>query len=288
MDSKQLYDNKTISILLITASLVLLGNGIYSVQVFALNEGYGVAASLQASAYNTTIIPVFQWVAGQVGLLQQTVLESYFLAGIGALMALLAFTLFIYGESRYEGFVHRYVPIHLTLAIVYVMILLIIHYTFATSFYSTHLYLTYLAIGICVVFDLYLEYRMRSPVTNRNTNRGISINPSTPYSNLVRLKEELFDTLVGEIQIVDKHFNSAALANLSRLIPSDTSRVKSFTVITSAEMLDSNFGNNYRDLKSELQNLGIPFEVKLMSREDTGEQHERFVLDDNVAYKIPR
>ena len=116
--------------------------------------------------------------------------------------------------------------------------------------------------------------------------RGISIDPSTPYSNLVKLKEELFDSLKGEVGIVDKHFNSAAMSNLHRLMPTGNN-IKSLTVITSNEMLDSGFGGNYQDLKNELKNGGMEVEVRIMKGEDSSVQHERFIFDDSVAYKIP-
>ncbi len=113
------------------------------------------------------------------------------------------------------------------------------------------------------------------------------MDPNTPYANLAKLREQLFSTLSGDIKIVDKHFNSTAIANLHRLISDERGNLISIIVITSNEMLDSSFGDNYNDLKKELNNSNIDFQVKIMNKEDSGAQHERFIMDDRTAFKIP-
>ena len=47
MDKEQAYDSRTISILLVSASLVLLANGVYTVQFFSVQYGVGAGAVLQ-------------------------------------------------------------------------------------------------------------------------------------------------------------------------------------------------------------------------------------------------
>jgi len=89
------------------------------------------------------------------------------------------------------------------------------------------------------------------------------------------------------VGVVDKHFNSAAMSNLYRLIPRDRANIKSLKILTSAEMLDSKFGSNYLDFKEELKNSNIEIEVKIMKEEDAVTQHERFIFDQQGAYKIP-
>jgi hypothetical protein len=173
--------------------------------------------------------------------------------------------------------------VHIMLAVIYVLLLFIVHSTFPFSFYSTQMYVTYIALVLCIALDGYLEYGM----SKNKHEAGISINPTTPYSNIVRLKEELFDGLVGQVGIIDKHFNSAAISNLYRLIPAGDSGIKEVRILTSAEMLDSGFNDNYRDLKNELKNREIGIELKIMKEEDAPVQHERFIVDDMKAYKIP-
>ena len=52
-------------------------------------------------------------------------------------------------------------------------------------------------------------------------------------------------------------------------------------------MLDSSFNKEYKDLKNELEGHGTVLEVKLMNNNDAIQQHERFIFDDVIAYKIP-
>lgn len=286
MEAGQIYENRTVSILLVAASLVLMINGIFNIEQFAVQYGIGLGAALQSNAYNVTVAQTLRPTVIQINTFYQTILESFFLTGIGFAMFVMAFLLLLRGPNRYESYMRRYVPVHLALTFVYVVLLLIIHATFNTEVYTVGLYATYLAIAVCIIFDVYLEYNTSRQNSARRFTRPISLNPSTPYSNLIRLKEELFEGLVGDVGIVDKHFNSVALSNLYRLIP-ESGKIRSFSIITSKDMLDSGFGRNYLDLKKELENRGIGLEIKIMKEEDAEAQHERFLLDDTYAYKIP-
>ncbi len=287
MDQGQIYDSRSISILLVSASLVLLANGIYTVMFFSIQYGLGVGAALQSSAYNISTIPALQFVAGNINVLYQTMLESYLLAGIGIVMFAVALVMLIHGSGRYESYVRKYVPIHAVLAFVYIVMLLIIHSTYSATPFGINLYAAYAALAVCILLDVYLEYKMRALSLGRLGLRSIRINPATPYANLVKLKEELFDKLSGDIYIVDKHFNSAAIANLHRMLPNDMSKIRSLRVVTSADMLNSGFAEDYRDLKQELKNNGVELEVRIMSDAEAAMQHERFILDGKIAYKIP-
>jgi len=287
MDQVQLYDSKTISILLVSASLIILANGVYTVQVFSIQYGLGAGALLQSNAYNTTVISELQFVAQNINTLYQTILESYLLAGIGLIMLVVALVMMTHGANKYESYIRRYMPMHAALALVYIFVLVIVHATYSFTPFSTNLYATYVALGLCLIFDVYLEFKMRALAAGRKGLRGININPSTPYANLMRLKEELFNGLSGDIRVVDKHFNSAAMTNLHRLLPDELSGIRSLSVITSAEMLNSGFGEDYRDMKQELKNRGIELEIRIMRSEEAASQHERFILDDKSAYKIP-
>ncbi len=287
MDRDQAYDSRTISILLVSASLILLANGVYIDQLFSIQYGAGAGALLQSNAYNNTVIPALQFVAGNTGVLYQTTLESYLLIGIGVIMFAVALIMFTHGTGKYESFIRRYLPLHGALAVVYIFMLLIIHSAYSFTLASSNLYATYIALAICIVFDIYMEYRMRILAAGRKGIRGISIDPLTPYSNIVKLKEELFGSMSGSIRIVDKHFNSAALANLHRLLPEGASGIKSISVITSSEMLNTGFEWDYKDMMQELHRSGIEFEMRIMDPKESATQHERFILDDKNAYKIP-
>lgn len=282
MEAEQLYENKTIAILLVAASIVLLANGIYDTAQFSVQYGIGFGALTQSDVYNISVIPQLQGTALQVNSFSQAIWESFIVSGIGLVMFAMALLLLSHGPNRYESFLRKYVPLHLTLSFVYLLLLFIIHFTPVTD-----LYVSYVALALCIVFDVYLEYNTRRILSGRKFGRSISINPSTPYANLVALKDQLFDDLKGDIGIVDKHFNSVAMSNLYRLIPVDKAEIKTLRILTSEGMLDSRFGSNYSDLKEELRNAGIDVEVKIMKPEDAMAQHERFLFDDLGAYHIP-
>jgi|GEM_PF-829782 hypothetical protein len=289
METERYYNNKTASILLAAAALVLMANGIYNLMQFSIRVGGGeeVLALLQSNPANVTVSALQQSTTSQLQSLYQAVLESYLSTGIGLAMFVMAFILLMHGPNRYESYLKRYLPLHITLILIYIILLLIIHFTFSSTFYSTDLYLTYFAIALCLILDTYLQFSLQKTTSGRKFGRSISIDPSTPYANIVALKEQLFDDLSGEICIVDKHFNSNAMSNLYRLIPSDRSNIKSLRILTSQGMLDSKFGSNYLDLKEEFKNTGVELEVKIMKDEDATVQHERFLFDDKGAYTIP-
>lgn len=289
MEAEQFYDNKTISILLVAASLVLMINGIYNLMQFSIQVGGGeeVLALLQSNPTNVTVSALQQSTTSQLQSLYQAILESYLSTGIGFVMFVMAFILLTHNPNKYGSYVKRYFPLHVMLAIIYIILILIIHFTFSSTFYSVDLYTTYVAIALCLILDVYLQYRPQKGTSNRKFGRSISIDPSTPYANIVALKEQLFDDLSGEVGIVDKHFNSTAMSNLYRLIPADRSNIKSLRILTSQGMLDSKFGSNYFDLKDEFKNTGVELEVKVMKDEDATVQHERFIFDDKGAYTIP-
>jgi heme/copper-type cytochrome/quinol oxidase subunit 2 len=287
MESAQRYENRTASILLITASLILMANGILNMYRFSMMFGMGAGAYAESYAYNVTVAPGLAPYVSQLSAIYQTVLYAALAAGMGFIMFVMAFLLLVRGSNRYESYLKRYVPLHIMLTAIYVVLMMIMSVSFSSVFDSLAMYMSYVAIAVCVVLDVYLEYGMRKPAGARRAVRGISIDPSTPYSNLVRLKEELFDNLKGEVGIVDKHFNSAAMSNLHRLMPTEGTGIRSLTIITSEEMLDYGFGGNYQDLKNELKNGSVEVEVRIMKGEDSGVQHERFIFDDSVAYKIP-
>ena len=287
MDPSYVYEDKTIAILLLAFSVVLLANGIFAIEQFSVQYGVGAGALLESSAYNISVIPVLSTITSQIQSTYQMMLESVFMTGIGFIMSLMAFSLLTHKNSRYGSYIRRHVPVHIMLAIVYLSMLVIMRATAVVRISSFDSYLTYASIFFSILLDMYLEYSLRKYESSRKLSGNISINPLTPFGNIVQLRNTLFEKLQGEIGIVDKHFNSVALHNLYRLIPTGSSRIKSIKVLTSESMLDSRFGQNYYDLKEEFKNLGINLEVKVMAEADATAQHERFILDDNGSYKIP-
>ena len=64
MDSAQRYENRTASILLIAASLILMANGILSMYRFSLMFGVGAGAYEESQAYNITVAPALEQYVG--------------------------------------------------------------------------------------------------------------------------------------------------------------------------------------------------------------------------------
>ncbi len=275
------YDNKTAGIILVAAALVLLANGIFDVQQFGVQYGLGVGAALESSAYNLSVVQSLQPTVIEVKAVYQAILESFMISGIGIVLFGLSLSLLLRNASMMDKYLDKYVPVHLVLLFVYLLLLVIMHITFGFGLYAA-----YAALGVCVVVDIYLALDARRSLDRKRESESIKIDPTTPYANLVAIRERLFGNLSGEVRIVDKHFNSNAISNLYRLFPSET-KISKVSVITSEEMLDSKFGMNYSDLREELLNRGVEFEVRIMRREDSTEQHERFLFDDSLAYKIP-
>jgi hypothetical protein len=145
----------------------------------------------------------------------------------------------------------------------------------------------YAGIALGVIANAYLQYEIRAKPSVHMMHSSLSIDPSTPFSNIINLQDEIFSKMGGHLRIIDKHFNTTALTNLSRLIDGYTSNFNRITIITSREMQDSKFTANASEFEKEMSGMGIPTEVRMMDQKDSAEQHERLLMDDNVAYKIP-
>ncbi len=115
----------------------------------------------------------------------------------------------------------------------------------------------------------------------------IEINPLTPYSNMVTISNKLMRHLKGDLRILDSHFDNTSFDNLSRLIVRNMNKYTSVYILTYLEENSRGFGRGYTDFKNELHNKNIKFELRIMSKEDFSRQHERIMMDSNMAYKIP-
>ncbi len=177
--------------------------------------------------------------------------------------------------------------LHSGLVVFYILMIYLILSDFYTSFNQIYLYIVYFGMGLCIMSDLYLQYEIRQPKAESKIPRTISIDPSKPFSNVIALQDQLFPNMNGHLKIVDKHFNSAALQNFHRIAEKSMQNFTKVTILTSKEMLDSGFGQYVSDLRSELSGAGVGLEIKLMDDKDTVDQHERIMLDDKIAYKIP-
>ncbi len=115
----------------------------------------------------------------------------------------------------------------------------------------------------------------------------ISINPDTPYSNMVMLSSRLMKRLQGNVMILDMHFDELGMENLLSLLKRGRGDYSGIMLLAKGERIGQGFMRQYRDFKNELDGMGIPFELRLLNPKDASEQHERMIIDDNTAYKIP-
>jgi hypothetical protein len=91
----------------------------------------------------------------------------------------------------------------------------------------------------------------------------------------------------GDLKIIDMHMDTTGLGNLMRIIDGKEGRYKSISVLAKADRLSSDFDLVFKDFKNELASKGVTFELRIMSDKDALEQHERLLMDDKIAYKIP-
>lgn len=270
-------------------SLILIAGALYMVKSFSFYFGVGVGAASQSISTNTPIaaVPLLQQTAYSLSAFHVGILESYviFLVALGLFGS--AILMFIKRGER-GATIQRYHFLHFSFTIVYVLLFIIIVSAFYDFFQPFYLYIYYLGMGLCLAADGYLQYLMMQPTArSARIKRTMTMNPSKPFSNLVALQEKLFPNMSGHLCIVDKHFNSNALVNFNRAIDRNITNFSRITILTSKEMLDSGFSTNLIDFGSELNGSGIALEVKLMDDKDAVEQHERLMMDDNTAYKIP-
>lgn len=269
------------------ASLVMAAATLYVMEILAINYGAGLAIiSLSNKTNVTSSVPQ---IAAQVGNLQSAMQETYLLAIIA--FGLLGSALAIY-ISRYKRFgpvSRRYTLLHFTLALLYTGLFYIVLANLQINYLSSlYFMLVFSAIAAALAIDIYLQLglstKMKAAVASRS---GLRIEPGTPYTNLLNLRDTLFSKLQGDVRIVDKHFNSMAISNLHRLLEMNLTNIRKLEILTSTDMFDAKFNDNYTDFKNELRNKGVELNFMLMSDADSTEQHERFVFDDTKAYKIP-
>ncbi len=115
----------------------------------------------------------------------------------------------------------------------------------------------------------------------------IEMDPNTPYSNMVLLTEKLVGNLNGRIKILDMHFDTKALDNLSVMLKGRNRNFIAVDLLTKKERLGKDFEKIYYDFKKELLNEGVAFDLRILDEKDALEQHERLLIDSGSAYKIP-
>ena len=270
-------------------SLMLMFGAVYLTSSLSILYGVGIGIVSQSTASNTPVTsPGLLALAGESSTIGRGILESYVLFVISLAATAAAFFLLLGRHEKPTHSVSRYTTVNALLAVVYTLVFFIASSSL-TAANNPYLYVGYAGFLVCIGTDLYLEYlvRRRPFPMAATAKRSMAIDPSKPFSNMMQMREGLLANLSGHLMVVDKHFNSAALSNFYRLFGSNMSNFSRITVLTSREMLNAAFPDDVKDFRSELGGTGVALEVRIMDDRDSVEQHERMLLDDRTAYKIP-
>ena len=272
---------------LILGSLILFAGSVYLTKDFAILYGVGVGASIQSASTNTILNQTIVPIATNLSFFHIAIAISYLLCIISLILCGSALVLFMKRGENSAPTVKTYGLVHAASMFLYALVVILLLSSFYQYMKQDYLLLVYFGIIICMASDIYLQYDARLGPRAQKIKSSISVDPSTPFSNIVNIQEEIFSKMAGHMKVVDKHFNSSSMINFHRLIAGSTGNVKRITILTSKEMLDGDFPNSVNDLRNELSQTGIEFEVRVLDQKDSAEQHERFIADDKIAYKVP-
>jgi len=276
------------SMLLILASFALALVAMYVLEVFSFSYGLGVGAILQArSNLNATIAAPLYYDVQNLPFLHRSIYESYILLAIATIALLSAMIIYTNRANRFSAIIHRYSLLHLVMSLLFIALFFIALSETNITIGGLYGYVIYLAMIIAVAIDLYFEISLHLRTRTKSGMRtNLGIEPTKPFTNIVRLRDEVFSRLSGYVRIIDKNINSDAIENLHRLLENN-STIKEVSIITTAMSLDSSFNKNYNDFKEELGNRGIAVSLMLMADQDAVAQHERIIFDEKNAFKIP-
>ncbi|MGC8675966.1 MAG: hypothetical protein ACP5T3_00410 [Candidatus Micrarchaeia archaeon] len=272
------------AIVLVLASLALVFYTYYFTDVIAINYGVGAGAKVQAAAYSENVTQVLVPVVEELTNLHRAMLETYVLLIVALASLAISFTMLI--TRAYKGASSkRYAAWHVIASVLFLLLFVTVLAYFSYSGTGMNIEIAaYATLALAIGADAYFLTMQHKRQTQQA--RTVEIEPELPYANIIKLREAVFASLNGNVHIVDKHFNSEALENLYRLVSRNTS-IKSISIVTHTEALDSGFGKNYNDFKKELTSKGTEVSLFIMSDADAVMQHERFIFDNSSAFKIP-
>ncbi len=274
-------ENGGIPIAIFAFGAVMLFASIYLLQNLSLIVGFGNAAIALANAYkvNLTSNATISAVVLNLPAYVLSVRLAFFLITLSLIVfsvgALNIFARIINRES---------LLITASASFVY----LILFYMF--ELHTTFQYLTiaiYASTALSFALSLYLLFAKRNKPKLHEAKSSIFINPKTPYTNLINLEEGLLSKLHGRLRILDMHFDSAAMENLSILLDGNEKNFTDIEILASDARINSKLKKYYREYASELKNKGVNLSMRIMNDEDASQQHERLLIDDSTAYKIP-
>ncbi len=173
-------------------------------------------------------------------------------------------------------------------SMIYIILTAILQFDFSFKNAPYAFPLAYLGAIVAIAVSLYSTWKADSKQhTSKRPVAHISINPDTPYSNMKILSNRLMRKLSGEIKILDMHFDVGALDNLMMLIDRNTDQYSKICVLTKPDRLGDEFEKSFTDFRNELSNRKVEFELRVLDQSQSSKQHERILMDDRTAYKIP-
>lgn len=281
VDGMQKGKNDIVSTVVFIGSILTVLYALYYMQQLSVAIGVGSGAYVVGSAYNITLSQSIVSVINSLPVLGLALNLNYLM---------FAFSIMLFGLATLQLFQNRKGTGNLALMIVSALYL-IIAAMLETSFSFSEPYPVFavacMGAGIILFPSLYVALSLGLPSKTKGMTRSIKLNPLTPYTNMVNLSNELTARLHGNLKILDMHFDSVGLRNLSQLLSGNEPNYSSVSILAKGERFDAKFIKECRDFRDELANKGIAFETRIISSEDSTMQHERLMMDDRHAYKIP-
>ncbi|HVC57893.1 MAG TPA: hypothetical protein VND15_00255 [Candidatus Acidoferrales bacterium] len=275
-------DWRTVSILALAGGLITLLSVFYFTEhlSFAIGFYYGISSTV--NAYNITPSAGIVSLISQVSAISLALSLVYIMFPFSIVMTAIG-VLWIFSKSYLKLTSAALV----FCAIAYMALASVLALNFSSPTISVFDYLPYIggilalaagALGLLSMSQKQVQKRSASP---------IQINPETPYSNMLIISNRLMKKLSGNIRILDMHIDSRAIENLARLVSGNAGSYKKISVLTTKERLGDDFARAYNDFKAELANQNVEFELRIIKESEAHRQHERMILDDSKAYKIP-
>ncbi len=209
-----------LSLILLSASLILFAESIYLVKNFAILYGVGVGANVQSVYSGSQIVQSIQRISISASSFPIAIDISYVLSIISMLSIITASAMMLQRREKIFG-MRTYGVVNTVSAIIYLTLLLVLLSEFYTYMAGPYMYVLYFGLALALASGVYFQYWIMLQKTGA-PRRSVVINPAEPFSSMVALQEEVFSRLGGHLRIVDKHFNSTALTNLHRLMHEKT------------------------------------------------------------------
>ncbi len=271
-------------------ALMVIFGCVYIVYKLSLLYGVGLGAATQSLAYNNSISVALGSLVLASSAIRQSILESFIAFVLALVLGAASFILLLSRRELPTKTTSKYTMVATVTGIIFILLYWLATSSIPIGYGSTYELLPYFGFVVCVGSVGFIEYVIRTKQTHRAASRGrmsMAIDPSKPFSNMMTMQQDILSNMSGHIRVIDKHFNSTALQNFYRLVQNDIGNFTKFTILTSREMMTASFPQEISDFKKELTGYGIELDARLMDPKDTVEQHERIMLDDKTAYKVP-